>query len=373
MKGWDILKKFSRFITLVFLVIFLGIMIISLFFGNMGGGDAFSYSIYYALIITGIPIAFKYFHNSLHSLKKKMWFLLILVLIYFFYIISIIPFLYFPGFSQYMTIGDMALAAELLALKYLFLNLLLSFSIAYIVFAFAVTYLPVLLNHITNITSVQKHGNKNSMFKTFKYSTIRFLFKIPRFVDTQNLILKRRKGKGYLVNKLLVLLPVETMLTAMLVLYIGLNPFLPTDLNRIMLIDISLNIASLIPLLVLPVYIFYLLRPFISVGKGNDEGFYIHKGLKERLVGILITATTIIFILRLALERVSTQIFILAGLKLLIALPGLLLSSIVFIMVFEKIIVKNTFNEFRKQRRNTSSFLDKSKKVFRTIMIEDDS
>jgi len=206
----------------------------------------------------------------------------------------------------------------------------------------------------------QRRGN-------LKYKIIGYLFDLPRFIDTDRLIISVKPSSNRIFQKSTILLVIEIFLAALLVLYIGLNPFIPPDLNRVLLIDISLNIATLVPLLVLPVYLFHMLKPRIICGKSS---YNVSRGLRKRVTGILITATTILLIMRLAFERTSGQTLLLAGLKLLIAIPGLMISTLIFIMIYEEIIIKRTIAQFRKDNKSSESFMEETEKKIKELIMK---
>ena len=363
-KGSYGLKRFTRFFTVILLLLFSGLMFFTIYFGKVSVGGAIKSSLYYALVIMGVPVTFRYFPRTMSRMKDKFWFFGLLIAVFILYGLSIVPTLLYAELEKSVNIGTLLIAISLLATKYMILNLLLSFSIAYFIYAFTATYAPVILNNLVGLT---KRGYGKEGF--FKWGWIRFavlgwIFNIPGFIDTHRLHLRIGSTKVNMGKKLLALLPIEVFLASLLVLYIGLNPF-PPDLSRVILIDVSLNIASLIPIVVFPVYILYMLKPFIPTDEESKRGFWVHKGMKNRLTGLMITVTTILLILRLAFERLSSSIFILAGLKLLIAIPGLLLSTIIFILVFERMILFHTTYNFRRGKGGDSSFLGETERIFK--------
>lgn len=152
------------------------------------------------------------------------------------------------------------------------------------------------------------------------------------------------------------------------ILYIGLNPFISTDaVDKIILIDISLNIAILIPILVFPIYLIYLLGPKIPCG---NSSFDVTKGLRKRITGLLITATTILILFRLAVERTSAQTLLLALFKFLIVVPFLMISTLIFMVIYEKIIIKNTITLFIKDKLRSQSFLAETEKKLKEWIME---
>lgn len=361
------MQRFTRFILTLFVVLFILFLLITWLASGQTFTASLRPSIYYALVILGVPIAFRYFPVFSKYKKKRFQFFVLLLFIFLLYVGAILIFLYSSNMFDIIPAGDVIIAAELLALKYMVLNILLSFSIVYFVYALTVTFAPVVLNIISQLTP-EIYGKKRYKWKgNLKYLLIGYLFNIPKFIDTRKLTIIDKPKSGNIGRKVGALLAIESALTALLLLYIGLNPFLPPDLSRVILIDISLNVASLIPLLVFPVYLLYMLKPYIPIG---HRGFNVYKGMRRRLTGLLITATTILVIVRLAFERLSQHILLLAGLKFLIALPGLMLSTLIFIMIYEDIIMQNTIIEFKKEKRTADSFLEETEKKIKEWILE---
>ena len=65
---------------------------------------------------------------------------------------------------------------------------------------------------------------------------------------------------------------------------------------------------------------------------------------------ILIAVSTIIIVTRLAIESTSTQTLLLTGLKLFLAIPGLMISTMIYLTVIESITSSRILVEYRKRR-----------------------
>jgi len=360
------LERFTKFLISLLALLFLVFMFVFIFLGEKNFSSSLRPSIYYALIVLGAPIFIKYLPPFIRNNKKKYQFMGLIMFIYLLYVGATLLFLYFSKTFDYMRFIDVLVAAELLALKYLALNMLISFSIVYLIYAFTVTYTPIVLNTISLFSNRMDRDEGNQKRGNIKYRIIGYLFDLPRFIDTDRLIISEKSSSSRIIQKSTILLVIEIFLAALLVLYIGLNPFIPPDLNRVLLIDISLNIATLVPLLVLPVYLFHMLKPRIICGKSS---YNVSRGLRKRVTGILITATTILLIMRLAFERTSGQTLLLAGLKLLIAIPGLMISTLIFIMIYEEIIIKRTIAQFRKDNKSSDSFMEETEKNIKELIM----
>jgi len=342
------------------LVLFVGFLLTFIFLGNMSVLGALRPSIYYALIVLGAPVIFRYVPIVLKKKRKRYWFLSQLLLIYLLYVGAIILFLYFSKIDDLLRFHDVMIAAVLLAFRYMLLNVLISFSIVYVIYAFTATYAPIVLNIIRSLSNRIYRKEKVPWRGNAKYHIIGYLFNVPRFIDTNRLTISVRPRKQHFFRRFITLLAIEMFLTASLVIYIGLNPFITSDnINKVILIDISLNIATLIPILVFPIYLVYMLGPSIPC---ENSSFDVSKGLRKRLTGILITATTILILFRLAVERTSGQTLLVALLKFLIAVPGLMISTLIFMVIYEKIIVKNTEILFIRDKVRSHSFLAETEK-----------
>jgi len=361
-------KKFTRFFMTFLVVLFVGFLLTFVFLGDMSVLGALRPSIYYALIVLGVPVIFRYGPLVLRKEQKRYRFFSQLLLIYLLYVGVIILFLYFSEVFDILRFHDVMIAAVLLAFRYMLLHVLISFSIVYVIYAFMATYAPIVLNIIHSLTK-RNYGKKNVPWRgNAKYHIIGYLFNVPRFIDTNKLTISARPRKQNMFGRFITLLLIMMFLTALLVIYIGLNPFITSDyINKVILIDISLNIAALIPILVFPIYLFYMIGPKIVCG---NRDYDVSKGLRKRLTGILITATTILILFRLVVERTSGQTLLLALLKFLIAVPGLMISILIFMVIFENIIVQNTITLFIKDKVRSQSFLSETEKKLKEWILD---
>ena len=363
------MQRFTRFLITLFLMLFAGFMVIFIFVAELRFINSLRPSLYYALVMLGVPIAFRYIPRVVKNRKRGYHFFIVLLFIYLLYVCFIILFFHYSGIFSILDLDDVVLAAEILAFKYLVLDLLISFSIVYLIYAFTITYAPIILNIIRGLSSRVYGGNKVPLRGNMKYYFIGFIFNVPQFIDTNKLTIATRPSFRHTPRRFFTLLIIEMFLAALLVLYIGLNPFIsPESIDKTILIDISLNIATLIPILVFPVYLFHLLRPRIIC---EHKDYFVSKGLRKRLTGVLITATTILLIFRLAVETTPAQTLRLAFFKFLIAIPGLMVSTLIFIVIYEHIIVERTIELFHEDRGTSESFVKETEKKIKEWMSEE--
>lgn len=349
-------------------VLIIGFFLTFLFLGDSSIGRALWLSVYYALIVLGVPVIFRYVPLVLKKQRKRYRFLSQMLLIYLLYVGAIVLYLNFSKIFEILRVHDVLIVAVLLAFRYMLMYVLISFSIVYVIYAFTVTYVPIVLNIIRSLSQRIYSKEKVPIRGNLKYYIIGYLFNIPRFIDTNRLTLSERPRSKHLFRRFVTLLLIEMFLTSLLVLYIGLNPFISTDaVDKIILIDISLNIAILIPILVFPIYLIYLLGPKIPCG---NSSFDVTKGLRKRITGLLITATTILILFRLAVERTSAQTLLLALFKFLIVVPFLMISTLIFMVIYEKIIIKNTITLFIKDKLRSQSFLAETEKKLKEWIME---
>ena len=363
------LHKFTRFLIFLFTFLFVLFLVIFIFLGNIRLIHALRPSLYYALIVLGVPIAFRYIPKVAKNKIRRYHFFIILLFIYLLYVSFIILFLHYSGIFTILNLNDVILAAEILAFKYLVLDILFSFSIVYLIYALTITYAPIILNIIRALSSRVYGGNKAPLRGNMKYYFIGFIFNVPQFIDTNKLTIATRPSFRHTPRRFFTLLVIEMFLAALLVLYIGLNPFIsPESIDKAILIDISLNIAALIPILVFPVYLFHMLRPRIIC---EHKDYFVSRGLRKRLTGVLITATTILLIFRLAVETTPAQTLRLAFFEFLIAIPGLMVSTLIFIMLYEDIIVERTIELFNEDKGSSVSFMKETEKKIKEWISEE--
>ena len=147
-----------------------------------------------------------------------------------------------------------------------------------------------------NITDSMKEKNKKVYMN---YSRLRWFFNIPDLVDTKTLSIKHdginTNFPWPIFKKALMW---ELFLGTILVIYISFNPFFLNLTDITWLINLSLNISFIIPMLVLPWFIFMRLDAKI---KGPVKDFMLFSGLSSRVVQTFVAFGTIIVIVRLAL------------------------------------------------------------------------
>ncbi len=195
---------------------------------------------------------------------------------------------------------------------------------------------PDILVEIKKITPNTTDSMKEKNKKVYgNYSRLGWFFNIPDLIDTKTLSIKHdginSKFPWPIFKKALKW---EIFLGTILVIYISFNPFLLKVTDITWLINLSLNISFIIPMLVLPWFIFLRLEAKI---KGPVRDFSLFSGLSQRVVQSFVAFGTIILIVRFGLMDRDI-------LDMLLSFLGYYMFFIVTAIIFT-FVYFNYFNE----------------------------
>jgi hypothetical protein len=158
------------------------------------------------------------------------------------------------------------------------------------------------LVEITKITPNIKEKKKKEDKKTYMgYIWLGWAFDIPEVLDTKTLTINRGEPKDKIpwsIFKKAVLW--QMFFGFVIVIYISFSPFLLDLMDMMSLFSIASNISTFIPLFILPWFIYLRLDAKIE---GPVKDFKLYDGLSSRMFQTLFAFSTIILIVRLALEK----------------------------------------------------------------------
>jgi hypothetical protein len=212
-----------------------------------------------------------------------------------------------------------------------------SFGVMGVISAWLRGGVPDILVEITKITPNTTDSMKEKNKKVYgNYSRLGWFFSIPHVIDTKTLSIKHDGVNSEFPWSIFKrALKWELFLGTILVIYISFNPFLLNVSEVTWLVDLSLNISFIIPMLVLPWFI--LLRLDAKI-KGAARDFSLFSGLSQRVVQSFVAFGTIILIVRLAVLKRD--------------ILALLQSFITYYMFFTAIVVIFTFVYFNYFNEN---------------------
>ena len=186
------------------------------------------------------------------------------------------------------------------------LLLVLGFGMIGVLSALEKGIAPEILLHVSRITPHISDSMKKKDIKTYMgYSALRWFFVIPDALDTKTLIISKVKPKKQLPWSLLKKAMFWQMLMGTIVIiYISLNPFFLELTSFQSLFTIAANLSIMIPLIILPWFVFLRLNARI---KGPVKDFQLYSGIAYRMYRTFVTLGTLIIIIRLALKNVNPR------------------------------------------------------------------
>jgi hypothetical protein len=101
----------------------------------------------------------------------------------------------------------------------------------------------------------------------------------------------------------------QIMISLIIALSLSLNPFVPETINPSQILNLLNNANMIVPAIVLPALLYLRLKVRIE---GPVTDFWVYKGIQSRLIRTFFAFGTIIIILRLAVEDVTSQDFLLS-------------------------------------------------------------
>jgi len=133
---------------------------------------------------------------------------------------------------------------------------------------------------------------------------------IPENLDTGTLSITRPvKEDVFPKSRFYHAISWQIMISLIIALSLSLNPFVPESISPSQILNLLTNANIIVPLIILPALLYLRLRVRIE---GPVKDFRVYKGIQSRLLRTFFAFGTIIIILRLALEDVTSQDFLLS-------------------------------------------------------------
>jgi hypothetical protein len=199
----------------------------------------------------------------------------------------------------------------------------------------------------TNITEETKKEDK----KTYMgYIWLRWAFDIPDILDTKTLTINSGEPKKKIpwsIFKKAVMW--QLFFGFVIVIYISFSPFLLDIMDMMSLFSIASNISTFIPLFILPWFIYLRLDAKIE---GPVKDFKLYDGLSARMFQTLFAFSTLILIVRLALEKSEVQSVLLSFASFYIFFViGVLIFTYIYFNYFENDLASDIAKKYEKLRK----------------------
>jgi hypothetical protein len=230
-----------------------------------------------------------------------------------------------------------------------FVFTLVGFGLMAVVYIAQKRFTPDTLLNIQRITANTEDPTKIRVKrKGMEFPILHWLFAIPDVLDTRTLTLDRVSPRDKFPWKpFLRALKWEVIFSIVLAIYVSLNPFLLGWSNLTGRFSLSTNLSILIPVFILPWFIFLRLNARI---KGPVRDFKLFNGIKSRMVGSLIAFGTIIVFIRFALRDIGAFEVIQSFLAFyIIFLAVAAFVTFVYFNNFEDGLASSTLRDMEKQ------------------------
>jgi len=311
-------KKILKIFFILLIIFFSLALIVTLYMeGSLNQiVDSLFFSLLIAFFTTGIVVFRYYSKRGIISTKKIFkWFAITAAIIAPVFTAVLFldtlsksndPNLYLWSNASYAALVGMYIGMFLAVFLIFVLLIFIGFGMIGVLSALERGIAPEILLHISRITPHISDSMKKKDIKAYiGYSVLRWLFIIPRALDTKTLILNQIKPKKQfpwpILKKALMW---QILLGAIVIIYISLNPFFLEGTSFQNLFNIATNISILIPFIILPWFIFLRLNARIN---GPVEDFQLYSGIAYRMYRSFVTLGTLIIIIRLALNFLSLQ------------------------------------------------------------------
>ena len=192
-----------------------------------------------------------------------------------------------------------------------------------------------LLVEITKITpNVSDSVKEKDRRKSMGFIWLGWAFDIPDVIDTRALSINRGeplKNIPWPVLKQAVMW--QIFFGLIIVIYISFSPFFLDVTDMRFLFSIASNVSNFIPIFILPWFIYLRLDAKI---KGIVKDFRLFDGLKARMLQTIVAFSTLILIIRMAMERPGFREFLpnFLGFFVLFIL-GVMVTTFVYFNYFE--------------------------------------
>ena len=355
-------EKYDRRVLIVFFfLLFLGIFfsIIGVFvFGEQGLGTlipSFLESVGFAFFISGI-LAIKYHRKrGIIPFKKIIKWLAKISLVFAFVFAAGTFTLFLNEISGELTVVEMIggfLVLYLLGFVFcliipLFL-MISGFGMIGVLSAFIRVKTADLLVEITKITpNLTDSTKKTDRRKYLGFIWLGWAFDIPDVIDTRALSI----NSGEPLNKIPWSIFRQAVMWqiffgVVIVIYISFSPFFLDVTDMRFLFAIASNVSTFIPIFILPWFIYLRLDAKI---KGLVKDFRLFDGLKARMLQTIVAFSTLILIVRMAMERPGFREFLPNFLGFFILfIMGVMVTTFVYFNYFENDLAYDIARKYEK-------------------------
>jgi hypothetical protein len=209
-----------------------------------------------------------------------------------------------------------------------------------------------LLVEITKITSnITDSAKKKDRGKYIGFIWLGWAFDIPDVIDTRELSINRGeplKKIPWPIFKQAVIW--QIFFGVVIVIYISFSPFFLDITDMRFMLNIATSITTYIPIFILPWFIYLRLDAKI---KGMVKDFRLFDGLKARMLQTLVAFSTLILIVRMAVERPGFRDFIGTFLGfLVIFIIGVIVTTFVYFNYFENDLAFDIAQDYEEKKFN---------------------
>ncbi len=165
---------------------------------------------------------------------------------------------------------------------------------------FEVGLTPVMIRRVRGITTSDD----------IEAGILAWFLLIPENLDTGTLSVTRPvKEDVFPKSRFYHAISWQIMISLIIALSLSLNPFVPETISPSQILNLLTNANIIVPLIILPALLYLRLRVRIE---GPVKDFRVYKGIQSRLLRTFFAFGTIIIILRLAMEDVTSQDFLIS-------------------------------------------------------------
>jgi hypothetical protein len=229
-----------------------------------------------------------------------------------------------------------------------FVFMIVGFGLMAVVHIAQKRYTSEILVYVKGITANTKDPTKIRIKKKgMEFPILHWMFAIPDVLDTGTLAIDRvRPTKKFPWKPFATALKWQMIFSIVLGIYVSLNPFLLGWSDLAGRFSLSTNLSILIPVFILPWFIYHRLDARI---KGPVKDFKLFNGIKGRMVGTLIAFGTIIVFVRFALRDVGALEVILSFLAFYsIVMVVVAYVTFVYFNNFEDGLAKKTLHDLER-------------------------
>jgi hypothetical protein len=224
--------------------------------------------------------------------------------------------------------------------------------------AFARGATPEILRDITKIsknTSVEMEKKNSSTY--WKYYGLQWFFNIPYVLDTNEFRLAKFKRSRIIpwrdIRNAVLL---QILFGTVIVVYISFNPILLQRMSVTELISVASNITVIIPMIILPWFVYYRLNARI---KGPIRSFKLYHGIKHRMFRTMVAVGTLLLLVRFGLNNDEIGNIIAGFITYFIFFTiTLFLFTFVYFNYFENDLAKDITRRFKELKKSSKKKID---------------